>query len=259
MTLSDKTAYQQVIGSLMKNPLLLVDYDDLKAEDFDEKCYRLCFMQIKNLFAAGATKLSPFEVDQEFEKHASAYLYYSQNHGLELLQRAYEFSDENNFEVYYIRVKKNALLRTLKNAHYDISEYYLDDKDITDPLQAAKIQQHCEESSLEQILDSIETKYNLIRNDFLRGGRTKGDPSENISNLIEELRTAPNLGPPLDGDIFNTACRGARRGCFYLKSASSGCGKTRTSVFDACRLAFPVRWSNDEKTFITEIDNDGTG
>ena len=34
-------------------------------------------------------------------------------------------------------------------------------------------------------------------------------------------------------------------------------GKTRTSVFDACRLAYPIRWSHEKETFIEEIESSG--
>ena len=38
-----------------------------------------------------------------------------------------------------------------------------------------------------------------------------------------------------------------------MKSASTNAGKTRTSVFDACRLAYPIRWSHEQEVFIEEL------
>ena len=43
------------------------------------------------------------------------------------------------------------------------------------------------EASLEDILNSVEGKYNIIRNEFLQGGRLKGDPAAGIFELIEDL------------------------------------------------------------------------
>ena len=140
---------------------------------------------------------------------------------------------------------------------YDVSEYFIEDKDIDDPLKAVEIQEHYDTASIEDILNSVEGKYNLIRNEFLNGGKKKGDPADGIDELIEELRSAPNIGPSLEGKIFSSVCRGARPGCFYLKSSSSGSGKTRTSVFDACRIAYPIRWSHERQTFIEEVDANG--
>lgn len=257
MVLSDKMAYRQIIGSLMINPLLLLEYPDIEPTDFDINVVRVCFIIIKKLYEQGATTLTPIEVDQEIEKYERSSEIYKQNNGIDFLTTSYELAEVNNFKMYYDRLKKYSLLRRLKKEKYDISEYYIDDKELDNPLQAVQIQEHFDESSVEDILNSIESKYNVIRNDFMRGGRLRGEPAEGIYNLIEELRTAPNIGPELEGEIFSSICRGAREGCFYLKSSSSGSGKTRTSVFDACHLAYPVRWSSDHNCFIQEINTNG--
>ena len=258
MVLSDKMAYRQVIGCLMKNPLLLVQYTDIDPTDFDVKVARICFIVINNLFKLGAAKLTPIEVDQEIGKHANSSIIYEQEHGLDFLKTSYEFAELENFEFYYNRLKKYSLLRRLQKEKYDISEFYIPDNEINNPLIGIKVQERCDQATLEEILNSVESKYNLIRNDYLHGGRAKGDPSENIFELIEDLRKSPSIGPSLEGKIFSSACRGARRGCFFLKSASTNSGKTRTSVFDACHIAYPERWSYQHHTFAKEINVDGT-
>lgn len=252
MTLIDKGTYRQIIGSLMRNTFLLVQYDDIEPSDFGERCAQTAFIAIKNLYQAGAQQLTASEVEQEIEKHERSYLYYVENNGREFLTTCYELANPSNFETYYNQLKKCSLLRELQREHYDISEFFIDDKDVVNPLEAAKVQEHCEQSSLEDILDSIESKYSIIRNKFLHGGKSQGDPSEKINELIERLKEMPNVGEPLEGKLFNAACRGARVGCFYLKSSSSGSGKTRTSVFDACKLTFPIKWSHTMRDFIME-------
>ena len=257
MTLSDKMAYRQIIGCLMQNPSLLLEYQDISPTDFDFKVARICFLIIKKLYEEGATALTPIEIDQEVEKYANSSEIYKKDGGLEFLKAAYEFAELGNFKIYYNRLKKYALLRRLHKDKYDISEFYIDDKDIVNPLEAIKIQEHFDESSLEDILNAVESKYNIIRNEFLNGGRAKGDPAEGILELVDWLQKVPNIGPSLEGKIFSTVTRGAREGCFFLKSASTSAGKTRTSVFDACRLTYPIRWSHEQETFIKEIDKDG--
>ena len=42
-----------------------------------------------------------------------------------------------------------------------------------------------------------------------------------------------------------------------MKSASTSAGKSRTSIFDACRLAYPKRWSHKAGSFIIESDAQG--
>ena len=259
MTLSDSYTYRQVIGCLMYNPLLFLEYPDIQAQDFDFNPAKVCLFAIKKLYEAGAKVLSPLEVDQEIERSgaAAAQVYKTEN-GLNFLKEAYEYATLGNFEVYYKRLKKYSLLRKLKKAHYDISAYYIEDKDVKDPSLEAELIDKLEHASLEDILNSVEKEYSQIRNDFLNGGRMQGDPAEGLTTLIEELRKSPSIGPSLEGKMFSSVCRGARKGCFFLKSSSTSGGKSRTSIFDACHLAYPKRWSHTKNAFIEELDATGT-
>ena len=259
MTLSDNMAYRQVIGCLMYKPLLFLEYPDIQAYDFEFKPAKVCLFAIRKLYEAGATVLTPLEVDQEIERSgAAAAQAYKAENGLNFLKEAYEHAQLGNFEVYYKRLKKYSLLRKLQKAHYDISEYYIDDKDVKDPLLEVELLDRLEHATLEDILNSVEKDYSEIRNEFLNGGRMQGDPAEGLTTLIEELRQSPSIGPSLEGKIFSTVCRGAREGCFFLKSSSTSGGKSRTSIFDACHIAYPKRWSHEKNAFIEEIQANGT-
>ena len=258
LTLSDKMAMRQIIGCLMLNPLLFLEYTDINPTDFDDKAARACFITIKNLYEEGAQKLTPIEIDLEIEKHGGAmHQAYINGNGIDILNSSYEFAEISNFKLYYTRLKKYSLLRRLQKDKYDISEFYIDNKDVDDPLKEASIQQHFDESSVEDILNAVESKYSVIRNEYLGGGRKESDPANGIVELIEDLKKSPSIGPSLEGKIFSTACRGAREGCFYLKSASTSAGKTRTSIFDACHIAYPIRWSHELKSFCHEVDKNG--
>ena len=258
MTLSDHMAYRQVIGCLTYKPLLLLEYPDIQAYDFDFKPAKVCLFAIKKLYEAGATVLTPLEIDQEIERSGSAAAQaYKAENGLNFLKEAYEYAQLSNFEVYYKRLKKYSLLRKLKQAHYDISEYYIDEKNLNDPHLEVELIDRLEKASLEDILNSVEKDYSEIRNEFLNGGRMQGDPAEGLTTLIEDLRKSPSIGPSLEGKMFSSVCRGAREGCFFLKSASTSAGKSRTSIFDACHIAYPKRWSHDKNSFIEEIQANG--
>ena len=258
MTLSDTMAYRQVIGCLMYKPLLFLEYPDIQPQDFDFKPARVCLLAVKKLYEAGAMELSPLEVDQEIEREGGAVAQaYKAENGLDFLKNSYEYAQLSNFEMYYKRLKKYSLLRRLKKANYDISEYYIDEKDKRDARIEAEIIDKLDRASLEDILNSIERNYSEIRNDFLNGGKMEGDPAEGLDKLIEDLRKSPSIGPSLEGKIFSSACRGARLGCFFLKSSSTSGGKSRTSIFDACHLAYPKRWSHTKNKFVEELDAKG--
>ena len=258
MTLSDTDAYRQVIGCLMYKPLLFLEYPDIRAQDFDFKPAKVCLFAIKKLYEAGATALSPSEVDLEISRCGSAAEQtYKAENGLDFLKNAYEYAQLGNFDVYYKRLKKNALLRKLQQQHYDISEYYIADKDVKDPALEAALIDKLEKATIEDILNSVEKTYNEIRNDFTNGKSKQGNPAEQITKLIEDLKKTPSISPSLEGKIFSSVCRGARSGCFFLKSASTSAGKSRTSIFDACHLAYPRRWSHDLNDFVEELDAKG--
>ena len=254
MTLSDMTAYKQIIGCLVYKPLLFLEYPELQITDFDYTPARVIFNTIYKLYLAGAKELSVIEIDQEIEQSGGLALREYKNGGLDFLKTSYEVAQLSNFDMYYNRLKKYALLRKLQQAKYDISEYYLEN---TDPENEAKLKRKLEEATLEDILNTIEKKYSEIRNQFLNGGKIKGDPAEGIYKLIDDLQKSPSIGPSLEGKIFSSVCRGAREGCFFLKSASTSGGKSRTSIFDACHLAYPIRWSFEKKDFVEEIQPDG--
>ena len=255
MTLSDSAAYRNIIGCLMYQPQLLLEYSDIRPVDFDYKPARVCFNVIKKMYEAGAMELSVLEIDQEIERNGGAALQiYKTEGGLDFVKNAYETANLGNFKLYYDRLKKCSLLRKLQRANYDISEFYIDEKSTVDPAKEQQVIQHLNESSLEDILNSVEKNYSEIRNEFLNGGRLKGDPAEGVFELLEDLRKSPSIGPSLEGKIFSSVCRGAREGCFFLKSASTSAGKSRTSIFDACHLAYPKRWSHKQQAFIEEVD-----
>lgn len=55
--------------------------------------------------------------------------------------------------------------------------------------------------------------------------------------MIADLKKHPEVGVPLYGPLINTVTRGARLKKFYLRSAATGIGKTRSMIADACYIA----------------------
>ena len=54
--------------------------------------------------------------------------------------------------------------------------------------------------------------------------------------MLDELEHSPEVGVPLYGPLINTVTRGARLKKFYLRSAPTGIGKTRSMIADACNI-----------------------
>lgn len=255
MVLSDMATYKQVLGCLMKRPVLLIEYQDMITGDFDTRLTKIIFTTIYNMFQNGATKLEPIDVDTAIINHDVASIHYKKEKGLDFLKDCYEVSKLENFEYFHDRLRKLSLLRTLKENNYNISEFWKQDFD-TQREEEETIQRF-ENASLETILMSIEGKFNLIRTDFINGGKHSGDAATGLKDLVQELKRSPEIGPSLNGRLFSSACRGARKGKYYLRSAASGAGKTRLAVFDACKGVFPIHWSHEKGTYIIEKDMNG--
>ena len=122
-----------------------------------------------------------------------------------------------------------------KVAHMDMSWLY--DEDILDTVKKQQQEDWLDNTSLEEIADLIDNKILEIRlkcvDDSTVGGVQAG---EGVDALLESLKNTPELGYPLYGPYVNTVLRGARLKKFYLRSAATGVGKSRSMVADACYI-----------------------
>lgn len=250
MVLNETNTYMQVLGSIMKDPTLLAGIKLTQAE-FSSTLPRIIYIHVSFLAQApGIQSLNPYTVDQEILRSEIQGELYKKNGGTKWLMDAYEISTPENFKYYYDRLRKLALLRELKKAKYDISFFYKEDFANVEEERATI--ERFDLANVEDILLSIETKFAEIRHEFTAGTNESAEVSEGIDELIQSLKERPEVGMDLEGAIFTTATRGARLGKFYLRSGSSGCGKSRLAVFDSCKICFPERWSHKKKCFIWE-------
>lgn len=103
------------------------------------------------------------------------------------------------------------------------------------------------------ILDSVKAGLTLVGGEFSRKGTSDVQSAfDNLENLLNETSETPECGPPIQGDIFSSIIGGAITSRLYIRSASSGMGKTRASVGDACFLAFPLRYDWTTKQWIED-------
>lgn len=241
----DKATIIQVLGSLIKEPSLLskTDIYNLTIEDFTSHFEKYIFSAIYNLYQGGARNISIVDIDNYFNSHPVAKQTFEQNKGIEYLQDALDFSDQDNFPFYYKRLKKFNALIDLNKMGFDTSQVYQ-----TDPLakDAKEINEKFEKLDILDIFNLVKRDFLQIENKYSLGDASATlEATNNIENLLEELKLSPDVGAALQGDIFNTVCRGARKSKFYIRSASSGVGKSRSLVGDACHTAYPMRFNHD--------------
>lgn len=223
MVLEDLNVYRNIIGCLMKDTTLLLNYQDIMPTDFLNSAMKVIYTSIRNMFVGGKTHITPIEIDQDMENYDLSRTYYLKAGGVDLLQECIDYSILDNFDYNYKKLKKLSLINTLRKNHYDVSYYFQESFD-SFKLEKQVIERF-EAATLEDILDNTENKLIKIREDFLTEGCKRGDASTGIAELIEEFKNTPSLGAELNGELFNAAARGARKGCYYLKSASTSAGK----------------------------------
>lgn len=234
----DTSSIVQVIGCVFKSPQLL-DYTDkysITDDDFPDDFHKIIFGSIYKLHELGAEKITLQSIADYLSTRPRSEAIYKKQKGEEWIIKAVENAETASFDYYYNRMKKMTLLRAFDEAKIDVSDIY----DVDNIIDIKKRQQQediLDNSSLEQIAEKVQDKLDIIRSTYV--DETWGDAyqaGDDVFELIEELEKSPEVGVPLYGPLINTVTRGARLKKFYLRSAPTGIGKTRSMIADACYI-----------------------
>ena len=235
----DTTAIMQVIGCIYKHPYLLEQEDKyfFHEEDFTERFHQTLFGSIYNLKMLGANKIDIDDILNYLSTRPTREAEFKVNKGEEYLAKLVDIADLSKFDYYYGRMKKMTLLRFYDNNGIDVRDLY-DPDNILD-LKKKQIQEDwLDNSSLEMIAQKIDDKIEMIKSTCVDNSFGKArHASEGIRGLIDRLKETPEVGVPLYGPLINTVTRGARLKKFYLRSAPTGCGKSRSMIADACNIS----------------------
>ena len=198
--------------------------------------HKVIFGAMYQLYELGTKHFTLENISDFFESRPKAKAIYDSNKGSEWLLEISEKSISSAFDYYYNRMKKMTLLRQFDAHGIDVSFIY-DPDNILDAKKKQLQEENLDNSTLsdlaQKVFDEIEEiRYKYVDNEF-------DEPSQagtGIQNLIEDLKLHPEVGVPLYGTLINTVTRGARLKKFYLRSAATGVGKSRSMVADACYI-----------------------
>ena len=235
----DTTAIMQVIGSVFKNPQIL-EYTDkysIVDEDFADDFHKIAFGAIYKIYELGADKITLENISDFLASRPKSAAIFKQQKGEEWLLKVSETCLPEAFDYYYGRLKKFTLLRAYDAYGVDVSDIY-DPDNILDAKKKQVQEDLLDNSTLEQIADKIDNKIEMIRLKYVDDvGGEAIQAGDGIIELINNLKEHPEVGVPLYGPLINTVTRGARLKKFYLRSAPTGVGKSRTMIADACYIA----------------------
>ena len=246
----DKSTILQIIGALMKHPQYLSETDkyNLTPDDFYYRLDKFIFVAIDSLYRNGAERIQPIDVENYLSTNETAKVMFAQLKGIEYLQDADYLSEESNFPYYYKKLKKFNILETFKSKGFNVEDFYVEN-----PLtqKALEINEKFETLDIDDIVNVIKSKLLGVERAFIQNDTTETvNVFEGIKDILTEADERADVGIPLQGEIFNEVCAGARKGVFVLRSAGSGTGKTRQAVGDACYIAFPFRYESDQGKWV---------
>ena len=243
--LNDKNCIRQIFGALMKKPQLLSEVDkySLTLLDFNSKVEKYIFTAIVGLYNNGAEKISCFDVENYLDSNSAAKESFKAYNCIEFLQDAEEFCNEDNFPFYYNQLKKINLLRDLKRQGKDISDYYVEDLTSS---RAIEVNERFESLTIKEIVESEKRKLLHLEAQYAQTDEVKVETAlSGMADFVASIGTKIKIGMPIQGHIYNQVISGAYKGTLTIRSGSSGLGKTRQAVGDACYLAYPIRYNSN--------------
>ena len=235
----DTLSTMQVIGCVF-NDISLLDYTDrynIVEEDFCNDFHKIVFGSIYKLHELGVKTIT-IETIVDFLSSRPKHLgIFQEQKGEEWLSKVSENAAAATFDYYYNRLKKFTLLRAYDNFGVDVTDIY-DPDNIFDTKKKQSQEDYLDNSSLEQLAQKVELRIDAIRSQYVDNEYDESvQAASGIKELVQRLKEHPEVGIPLYGPLINTVTRGARLKKFYLRSAATGIGKTRTMIADACYIA----------------------
>ena len=229
----------QVIGCVFNTPQLLdlTDKYTITDEDFADQFHRIVFGAIYKIHELGAEKITLENISDFLADRPKYEGIYKANKGEEWLLKVAENAKILSFDYYYGRLKKMSLLRAYDNYGIDVSFIY-DPDNILDVEKKQLQEENLDNSTLEHIAQLVDDRIDEIKYEYVDNVEGVAvQAGTGIFDLIESLKEHPEVGSPLYGPLINTVTRGARLRKFYLRSAATGVGKTRSMIADACNIA----------------------
>ena len=138
------------------------------------------------------------------------------------------------------------LLREFSNIGVNVSDIF-DADNLIDSEKKERQNKYLDKLTLNEIADLIEEKVNNIRREYIDNSTDEAiSAATGIDDLFESLSQKPDMGQPMYGNYINMITRGMRLGKFFLRSAASGVGKSRTMIADFCYCACSEIYENGQ-------------
>ena len=234
-------------GLYLDNDLIISTEYPLRLEDFVEKRYQAIYSALYNLYALGNNHIDINDILAYFKAQQGMYEKFITDGGMDVLYSICAESESNNFQYNYSIIKKHSLLRDLIKVGVDVSDLY----DATlSPEMFEKQMAKFNAMDINDVFKHYEAKINGLQSKYQNlMEKSCISVGEGIEELYKEFQTIPEIGLPLEGEIYNTVTRGARLKKFYIDSGASGTGKSRRMAANAAKLAIPMFYNLETESW----------
>lgn len=247
--LSCTRTYTAIIGCLLKKPELIddinrpIDQSDFNTSSFHE----LLFCTIYNLYNQNCVVIDELAINAQLAPLENQYKLFIENKGIEFLQNARRMAELENYDYYYHRLRKYALLRFWEDKGLDTRSIL--NTTLTDVKAQEQEQLKFDKMTEQEMIEKVEL--HLVINPKMNycSNTTTEDvqAGQGLDELVDDFMKAPDIGLPLSSLGLNAVTRGARLKKFYMRSSSQGGGKTRIAAGDACSFSIPWMYNLQKK------------
>lgn len=237
------------LSFLYHKPSLLFDGTyPIKGRDFFKKTHKQIYSAMADIYTT-SSDISAEAIKLEIGKIASAQREFLEQNGSNILGEISSVDvDAYSYDNIYSSLKKYSLFQDLKDKGIETTDLYNphgNEKQIQDMLSKLS------KMSYKQIVDHYREKIAEVEDRYENFIEKSGiNVSEGLEELVNSFKEQPEIGLPLNGDMFNTMTRGARRKKVYINSASSGSGKSRTAVGNAAKLSIPYFYDDIKEEWV---------
>lgn len=238
--LNPQQAIANILGSICQKPELLIDNNvKLEKDDFVLKFHQIVFIALNNIIAEVGTEkpISVFDVDTYLKNFETHYQIWKDSKGLDYLQSCADNANPATFDLNYQVTKKMSLLRMYKSKGFSLEGIY--DYTTTDLNKFAKQQEQLAKMSLEDIVSYFDNLSQNIKDKVRtwQNGSNSFQAGDGLEDFIQSIQTSPLYGLGFNDGYLNSLTGGMQLGKFFLRSMSTGKGKTRLGIMDLLKVS----------------------
>lgn len=238
--LNPQSAIANILGSICQKPELLIDNNvRLEKDDFVLSFHQIVFTAINNIISDVGTEnpISAVDADTYLKNFERYYQIWKDSKGLDYLQSCIDNANSATFNLNYQRIKKMSLLRLYKARGFSLEGIY--DFTTTDLNKFAKQQENLVKMSLDDIVSYFDNLSTDVKEKVRtwQNGSNSFQAGDNLEEFISSIQSSPLFGLGFNDGYLNTLTGGMQLGKFFLRSMSTGRGKTRLGIMDLLKVS----------------------